>query len=367
VLEALGHKAGPEDTRTLAQRRHDALEEACHRLIAAGMVPGRDGQPLHVVAHLDLSRLAALPGISGESAPAGTTAPAGGPGDSATPGPACHPAPSPGGGSAASRAESRWSLARTVAGPGTWCPTGPDADAAACDATVIPVLTGHPDWTLLDHLISLALPPGALTHAPATPPGLSAAHDPPASRAGPVNLANSCDSASPASPTGWAGPARPGQPEDLTGLITPDTLERLRHLALQHAISLLSGPTGIAAQLRNQACTHPAASTSQPLDLGTPTPIIPPHLRRAVTLRDRHCQFPGCRQPPAACQIHHLTARAHGGPTALANLALLCRFHHLTVIHHWAWTLTRHPDGTTTATSPNSHTLHTHSPPQRAA
>jgi hypothetical protein len=29
VLEALGKKAGPEDIRTGAQRRHDALEEAC--------------------------------------------------------------------------------------------------------------------------------------------------------------------------------------------------------------------------------------------------------------------------------------------------------------------------------------------------
>ncbi len=93
---------------------------------------------------------------------------------------------------------------------------------------------------------------------------------------------------------------------------------------------------------------------------------MPPHLRRAVTLRDQHCRFPGCTQPPAVCQIHHLTPRAAGGPTALGNLALLCRFHHLTVIHRWNWTLTCHPDGTTTAVSPDGRTLHSHSPPQRA-
>jgi hypothetical protein len=34
VLDALGKKAGPEDTRTQRQRYHDALEEACRRLIA---------------------------------------------------------------------------------------------------------------------------------------------------------------------------------------------------------------------------------------------------------------------------------------------------------------------------------------------
>ena len=44
VLETLGKKAGPEDTRTAAQRRHDALEEACTRLIASGMLP--DGRRL---------------------------------------------------------------------------------------------------------------------------------------------------------------------------------------------------------------------------------------------------------------------------------------------------------------------------------
>ena len=33
VLEALGKKAGPEDTRTLRQRHHDALEEALRRLL----------------------------------------------------------------------------------------------------------------------------------------------------------------------------------------------------------------------------------------------------------------------------------------------------------------------------------------------
>jgi hypothetical protein len=37
VLEALGKRAGPEDLRSKWQRHHDALEEACRRLIGAGM------------------------------------------------------------------------------------------------------------------------------------------------------------------------------------------------------------------------------------------------------------------------------------------------------------------------------------------
>jgi hypothetical protein len=35
VLEALGKKAGPEDTRTKRQRDHDALAGACRRMIPA--------------------------------------------------------------------------------------------------------------------------------------------------------------------------------------------------------------------------------------------------------------------------------------------------------------------------------------------
>ncbi len=45
VLEALGKRAGQADIRSAAQRRHDALEEACRRLVASGMLPGRAGQP----------------------------------------------------------------------------------------------------------------------------------------------------------------------------------------------------------------------------------------------------------------------------------------------------------------------------------
>ena len=68
VLEALGKKAGPEDTRTMRQRRHDALEEACRRLIAAGCVPARAGQPTQIQLHLTLDQLRGLDGGGGEAA-----------------------------------------------------------------------------------------------------------------------------------------------------------------------------------------------------------------------------------------------------------------------------------------------------------
>src|SRR5215472_3878708 len=111
VLEALGKKAGPEDTRTSWQRRHDALEEACRRLIRAGMVPGRAGQPTQIMVHLTLAQLRDTPG--------------------------------------GSAAEDAWAAARATQ-PG-WL-TGPEADAALCDATVVPVVAGHVDWAALDQL-----------------------------------------------------------------------------------------------------------------------------------------------------------------------------------------------------------------------
>ena len=48
VLEALGKKAGAEDTRTEGQRFHDALQQGCELLIGAKMVPDRAGADTQV-------------------------------------------------------------------------------------------------------------------------------------------------------------------------------------------------------------------------------------------------------------------------------------------------------------------------------
>jgi uncharacterized protein DUF222 len=64
VLEALGKRAGSEDLRTAVQRRHDALEEACRRLIRSGMLPGRGGQPTQMLVHMTLAQLRGHPGAT---------------------------------------------------------------------------------------------------------------------------------------------------------------------------------------------------------------------------------------------------------------------------------------------------------------
>jgi Domain of unknown function (DUF222)/HNH endonuclease len=70
------------------------------------------------------------------------------------------------------------------------------------------------------------------------------------------------------------------------------------------------------------------AGASEPLDVGRRTPVVPPAMRRALIVRDRHCQFPGCDRPATWCDGHHVKHWADGGPTALWNLKLLCRRHH---------------------------------------
>ena len=87
-----------------------------------------------------------------------------------------------------------------------------------------------------------------------------------------------------------------------------------------------------------------------------------------MIVRDRHCRFPGCQQPAAACDVHHIVRRVRGGRTQLTNLACSVRFHHLIAIHQWGWTITLHPDATVTAVSPDGRrTLHSHSPPGTVA
>ncbi|HEV2243690.1 MAG TPA: HNH endonuclease signature motif containing protein, partial [Streptosporangiaceae bacterium] len=144
--------------------------------------------------------------------------------------------------------------------------------------------------------------------------------------------------------------------------------DAVRQILIARAADLLSGPGGLAAWLRTGLLDGPAASVSLPLDVGAATETIPAHLRRAVIVRDRCCRFPGCDQPPAGCQPHHIIPRSQGGPTSLTNLLLLCSFHHLIAVHRWGWDIVLLPDGTVTATSPDrSRTLRSHGPPSRAA
>ena len=86
------------------------------------------------------------------------------------------------------------------------------------------------------------------------------------------------------------------------------------------------------------------------MEVGARTRTIPPALRRALQHRDRGCRFPGCNVRFG--QGHHIRHWAHGGPTKLSNLALLCRRHHRAV-HEEGYGLDRQPDGALRFTRPD--------------
>jgi len=67
---------------------------------------------------------------------------------------------------------------------------------------------------------------------------------------------------------------------------------------------------------------------TQILAAGRTSRLIPPHIRRALNVRDQGCVHPGCDRPPERCHAHHRRHWAHGGPTDLTNLVLACPTHH---------------------------------------
>ena len=64
------------------------------------------------------------------------------------------------------------------------------------------------------------------------------------------------------------------------------------------------------------------------LHVGRRTRTVSPRMRKALNLRDRHCQAPGCDVVPELCVPHHRRHWADGGPTKLPNLRLYCDVHH---------------------------------------
>jgi hypothetical protein len=132
---------------------------------------------------------------------------------------------------------------------------------------------------------------------------------------------------------------RPAEGGDKPQLVVTTTLEELgcgrAALLGAHYLPL---PIEAARRLGCDAQVIPAVlgSRSEVLDIGRASRSIPPAIRRAVTLRDRGCAFPGCDRPPAWSECHHIWHWSDGGPTELGNLVMLCTAHHR-IIHHTGW------------------------------
>jgi hypothetical protein len=100
------------------------------------------------------------------------------------------------------------------------------------------------------------------------------------------------------------------------------------------------------------------------LDAGRATRTVSPPLFIALAIRDGGCRFPGCDQPVARCEAHHVVAWQHGGATDQSNLLLLCWRHHHDFAHHPRWQLKLLEDATVEVTRPDG-TVLTGRPPPR--
>ncbi|WP_223914015.1 DUF222 domain-containing protein [Arthrobacter sp. NicSoilC12] len=104
---------------------------------------------------------------------------------------------------------------------------------------------------------------------------------------------------------------------------------------------LFTGPV-TASTVRKLACDADIipvvlGGEGQVLDIGRASRIFPPHIRKAITARDRGCAFPQCTIPAPWCEAHHITYWSRGGTTGTGNGTLLCSHHHH-LIHkeHWS-------------------------------
>ncbi len=131
VLDALSAPGGDEDDRSQAQRYHDALQEAMQRLVTAGLLPERAGQPVKVWAHISLADLLRLDGSSALQE------------------------------EWTAQVRARWAGRRAAASEGggdsgAWL-DGDAAEAIACDAAMAPIVTGDINIDALDDLVRLCV------------------------------------------------------------------------------------------------------------------------------------------------------------------------------------------------------------------
>ena len=336
-------------TRSQAQRYHDALHEALQRLVAAGLLPERAGQPVKAWVHISLADLMVLEGSSAllEEWTA--------------------------------RVRARWAGHRAAASAGggdggAWL-DGDAAEAMACDAAMAPVVTGDVNPAALEELVRLCVELDRLRHHPRTGPddtsgtgGCDGTGQDDTSAGQDATGQDDTSAGQDATGTGGRGNGVDGTGGG-QGAPAPDTArawEALERAVIGKAVDLLSGPGGLASFLRRRQLGARLAGPSLPLDIGY-SETIPAGIRNAVILRDQHCQWAGrCNQPASACQVHHVRHKANGGKTSARDCVLLCFFHHQVVIHRWGWTLVLNPDGTTTAWNPDkTKVLHSHGPPAR--
>jgi hypothetical protein len=138
--------------------------------------------------------------------------------------------------------------------------------------------------------------------------------------------------------------------------IDPDGL---RLLAAAARIGLVEpGWAAILAEISTRLESTPAGPPT-----GDPAARLPgAALRRWIHIRDRRCQFPGCRAPAHRADTDHSVEHSRGGATTDAGLASACRHDHM-LRHDGGWSVEHTAPGQLIWISPLGRRYRTRPPP----
>ena len=123
------------------------------------------------------------------------------------------------------------------------------------------------------------------------------------------------------------------------------TIETLKGMAGAAAAEMEFSLPISSATVRRLACDCSVtrvllSEDSNVIDVGRSKRLVDGALRKALAVRDKHCQWPGCERPASWCDGHHIVHWVEGGETNLANCLLLCKRHHR-MAHEGGWRLVR--------------------------
>ncbi len=210
------------------------------RLVAADLLPERAGQPVKVVAHINLADLMMLDGSSALQQ------------------------------EWTARVRAAWAAHRAAASVsgsdgGAWL-DGDDARAMACDAAMTPVVTGDVNPGALDDLVRLCVQLDKLRYHGAGSDS--------------TGTDGTAQDGTGGSGVGATGQGAPGQD-------TTRAWEALEQAIIGKAVNLVSGPGGLASFLRRRQLGARLGGPSLPLDVGV-SRDIPAAIRYAVRARLPH-------------------------------------------------------------------------------
>ena len=146
--------------------------------------------------------------------------------------------------------------------------------------------------------------------------------------------------------TNWLLSTQPGTPAVKAQVLV--TVPVFSLLGATDEPAMLDGYGPIPASMARDLVAHGADSfyrvltdprDGAPLDIGRTSYRITAAIRRALTLRDGKCTFPGCNNHTPDNDTDHLHPWHNGGTTAITNLGQLCPKHHR-LKHNTKWTPT---------------------------